>query len=64
MVRTNGAAHTDEQSTGKSPETMLAEIREKLVKYEELEQESSRLAQEQRTLENYVKNLMDSNVFT
>ncbi|KAJ2078514.1 hypothetical protein H4R24_004433 [Coemansia sp. RSA 988] len=64
MVLTNGAVHKGEQSASKSAETILAEIRERLAEYEELEQESTRLAQEQRTLENYVKNLMDSNVFT
>ncbi|KAI8326366.1 hypothetical protein GQ54DRAFT_307596 [Martensiomyces pterosporus] len=45
-------------------ETMVAELRQGLQKYDSLEQEISRLSQEQKTLENYVANMMASNVFT
>ncbi|KAJ2756394.1 hypothetical protein GGI19_000875 [Coemansia pectinata] len=43
---------------------MAAEIQQKLAKYDQLEQEISKLTQEQATLESYVTNLMASNVFT
>ncbi|KAJ2585426.1 hypothetical protein IWW49_004607 [Coemansia sp. RSA 1797] len=39
---------------------LLAELQEKLARYDTLEHEISKLGQEQTTLENYVKNLMDS----
>ncbi|KAJ2020322.1 hypothetical protein GGI14_000909, partial [Coemansia sp. S680] len=41
---------------------MAAEIQQKLAKYDQLEQEISKLTQEQATLESYVTNLMASNV--
>ncbi|KAJ2894526.1 hypothetical protein IWW38_002555, partial [Coemansia aciculifera] len=45
-------------------QAMLAELQQKLAKYDQLELEISKLTQEQATLESYVTNLMASNVFT
>ncbi|KAJ2480865.1 hypothetical protein IWW56_002175 [Coemansia sp. RSA 2131] len=53
---TTNDASSKEQTTG----LLLAELQEKLARYDTLEHEISKLGQEQTTLENYVKNLMDS----
>ncbi|KAJ1718805.1 hypothetical protein LPJ61_006464, partial [Coemansia biformis] len=39
---------------------MLAALREKLAQYDELDKESDQLAQEEKTLASYVRNMMDS----
>ncbi|KAJ2158058.1 hypothetical protein GGF46_004052 [Coemansia sp. RSA 552] len=49
---------------GRSPAALLRELQDKLARYDELDEEIAKLGQEQRTLEDYVKNLMDSAVFT
>ncbi|KAJ1836969.1 hypothetical protein LPJ70_006028, partial [Coemansia sp. RSA 2708] len=61
----NGAAANGvngDVQTEASTAALLSELQAKLAAYDGLEQEISKLAQEQTTLENYVKNLMDSNV--
>ncbi|KAI9472657.1 hypothetical protein BX667DRAFT_516691 [Coemansia mojavensis] len=45
-----------------STDELLAKLKEQLAAYDALDQEASRLKQEQQMLENYVKNLMDSNI--
>ncbi|KAJ2853160.1 hypothetical protein J3B02_003267, partial [Coemansia erecta] len=44
-----------------SAEELLALLRTKLAKYDQLEQKIAKLGQEQTTLENYVANMMASN---
>ncbi|KAJ2500117.1 hypothetical protein GGH96_002986 [Coemansia sp. RSA 1972] len=56
---TTTGASGKEQTTG----LLLAELQEKLARYDTLEHEISKLGQEQTTLENYVKNLMDSDIW-
>ncbi|KAJ2757623.1 hypothetical protein IWQ56_006214, partial [Coemansia nantahalensis] len=46
------------------PAELLAQLRAKLAQYDELTRASERLVQEEKTLENYVRNMMDSNVFS
>ncbi|KAJ2765135.1 hypothetical protein IWQ57_004896, partial [Coemansia nantahalensis] len=43
------------------PAELLAQLRAKLAQYDELTRTTERLAQEEKTLENYVRNMMDSN---
>ncbi|KAJ2366585.1 hypothetical protein IW150_005903, partial [Coemansia sp. RSA 2607] len=50
--------------SGSTAEELLAQLRRQLARYEELEKENVKLGQEQVTLENYVANMMASNVFT
>ncbi|KAJ2684564.1 hypothetical protein IWW39_004823 [Coemansia spiralis] len=64
MSQPTPAAATTAADIEMDGKTMMAEIRQKLAKYDQLEQEISKLAQEQATLESYVTNLMSSNVFT
>ncbi|KAJ2639486.1 hypothetical protein GGF40_000844 [Coemansia sp. RSA 1286] len=69
MIEANGT-HTPQgngaiqaTNTG-SAEELLALLRAKLAKHDQLETEIAKLGQEQTTLENYVANMMASNVFT
>ncbi|KAJ2780694.1 hypothetical protein H4R18_003335 [Coemansia javaensis] len=55
---------TESQGAERSAAALLAALRERLAAYDELDRECTRLAQEEKTLETYVRNLMDSNVFT
>ncbi|KAJ2330915.1 hypothetical protein GGH91_006542, partial [Coemansia sp. RSA 2671] len=63
MSQPTPAAATTAADVEMDGKTMIAEIRQKLAKYDQLEQEISKLAQEQATLESYVTNLMSSNTF-
>ncbi|KAJ2492761.1 hypothetical protein IWW37_001207 [Coemansia sp. RSA 2050] len=58
----SAAAETTAADVEMDDKAMMAEIRQKLAKYDQLEQEISKLTQEQATLESYVTNLMSSNV--
>ncbi|KAJ2604702.1 hypothetical protein H4R99_001624 [Coemansia sp. RSA 1722] len=66
MIEANGT-HTPQgngaiQATNaSSAEELLALLRAKLAKHDQLETEIAKLGQEQTTLENYVANMMASN---
>ncbi|KAJ1957615.1 hypothetical protein EC988_000740 [Linderina pennispora] len=59
-----GDLQADETPSARGTADMLRELQTKLETYDSLEQEIAKLAQEQKTLENYVANMMSSTVFT